>query len=210
MSVASDSTRLLSSPGFWATLFCILSSELKVPMKMNWLVTQTHAPPFSWITIIVPSSSREWRVSWSSRCWHPRRSGWCSTSDYRVGCRPCSCRLRCCSKPPGCWPFRPLPPCESYRGCRHRRDRIRTGVIVQWGGWCRRGLPIGKGRRQFRPLLLQLCNPHRACMLPYFAFPKDITINNNLIFCLDYIIKNIKIQFFNIMVLYSRIINPVI
>jgi hypothetical protein len=41
------STLLLSYPGFCGTPFCIFASLLKVPIKMNFLVTTTQAPPFS-------------------------------------------------------------------------------------------------------------------------------------------------------------------
>lgn len=49
MSLARDSTLLLSSPGFWATPLDIFFSLFQEPMMMKFLVVQTQAPPLSWI-----------------------------------------------------------------------------------------------------------------------------------------------------------------
>lgn len=51
-SLARVSTLLLSSPGFCGTLFYILMSVLKVPIKMKFLVLQMHAPPLVYRKLI--------------------------------------------------------------------------------------------------------------------------------------------------------------
>lgn len=47
ISFAKASTLLLISPGFCATPFCILMPELKVAIKIKFLLQQMQAPPRS-------------------------------------------------------------------------------------------------------------------------------------------------------------------